>query len=435
MAGPGSGFDESIARPAKALGKPGCTIGFFAVFLVAGLGMLAFFVWPIYKTIVARASWTEVPCEILESGVGSHSDGDGTTYSVDVRYRYSVDGRSYESDRYRFLQGSSSGHEGKARVVESLPPGTVTTCRVDPRDPAEAVLFTGWTWAHLLVLFPVPFVAVGAGGIVMTLGGARRKRRAKGGGRPDWLPEAGGEAPEIVPGGGHGGLGRQGAAAGAVGWGASGAGSDAPIVLEPTWSPFGKLAGVVLIAAFWNGITGVFVWQVWKSWAAGAPDGCLTVFILPFVLIGLLLLAGVPYQFLALFNPRPRVEVTPGRVVLGGHNELRWSFRGRPGRIRRLKITLEGVEEADYRQGTTTRTEKETFSTLDLVDESSSVAIPRGTATVSIPAGTMHTFEASDNRIVWRLKLQGEIARWPDVSEEMKVTVEPLPPGSLEEDR
>lgn len=425
MAGPRDGFETSIARPALGLGGLGCAIGLFAVFLVVGLGMLAFFVWPIYKTVVARASWSEVPCEILDSRVESHSDGDGTTYSVEVRYRYSVGGRSYESDRYRFLQGSSSGYEGKARVVESLPTGAVTTCRVDPENPAEAVLFTGWSWANLLVLFPLPFVAVGAGGIYVSLARAGRKRRAKAGGRPDWLPDADGEPPEVVPGAGDGG----------IGWGASGAASDAPLVLEASVSPFGKLVGITLIAAFWNGITGVFVWQAWKGWEAGAPDGCLTIFIIPFVLVGLALLVGIPHQFLALFNPRPRVELTPGRMVLGGRNELSWSFRGRPGRIRRLKMTLEGVEEADYRQGTTTRTDKETFATLDLVDETSPVAIPRGRVTISVPADTMHSFEAPDNRIVWKLALHGEIARWPDVSEEMKVVVEPLPPGSPEEHR
>jgi hypothetical protein len=427
VAGSGGGLLKSIARPASGSGSLGCGIGFFAVFLVTGLGLLAFFVWPIYKSVIARTSWTEVPCEIVSSSVGSHSDGDGTTYSVDVVYRYTVGGRSYESERYRFLQGSSSGYDGKAKVVESLPEGSVTTCRVDPADPAEAVLFTGWSWAHLLILFPLPFVAVGAGGIYVSLAGARKKRRAEAGGRPDWLPDADGEPPEIVPGSGSAGLGWQGAAAGGIGWGASGPASDVPLILEAAWSPFGKLIGITLVAAFWNGITGVFVWQAWQGWAAGAPDGCLTIFLVPFVLVGLALLIGVPHQFLALFNPRPRLELAPGRVILGAGNELSWSFRGRASRIGRLKISLVGVEEADYRQGTDTRTDKETFATLELVDESSPLAIPRGSVTISIPGDTMHSFEAPDNRIVWKLVLHGEIARWPDVQEEMKVIVEPMP--------
>lgn len=430
MAGSGGGFDKSIARPAKSgLGKPGCAIGFFAVFLVAGLAMLAFFVWPIYKTVVTRTSWTEVPCEILSSSVGSHPGDDSTTYSVDVRYRYTVDGQDYESDRYRFLQGSSSGYEGKAEVVESLPAGTVTTCRVDPEDPAEAVLFSGFSWTHLLILFPIPFIAVGAGGILFILKGGRRRPEGQAPGRLDWLPEpstdedAPGEAgaaafssvAPLAPGAGRGGF------------ASSMSAGDEPIVLEPSVSPLGKLFGIIAIAAFWNGITGVFVWQVWKSWASGAPDGCLTVFMIPFVLIGLALLVGIPYQILALFNPRPRVELAPGRMILGAGNQLSWSFHGRAGRIRRLKIVLEGVEEADYRQGTDTRTDKETFATLELVDESSPVAIAQGTTTITIPADTMHSFEAPDNRIVWKLQVHGEIARWPDVQEEMKVIVEPMP--------
>ena len=411
------GFDEAISRESGGW-SPGCTAAFFGVFLVAGLGLLALLGWPVVQTFEARSSWIEVPCEILASDVGSHSDSDGTTYSVDVRYRYSVDGRAYESDRYRFLGGSSSGYEGKQRVVDALPPGTVTPCRYDPEDPAEAVLDVRFGWWTLLALFPLPFLLVGAGGVFHVARKSLQRRR-------DDRPAS------IEP----------GEAAGSFSFASSPDGAaedgepvgDGPMVLEPTWSPVGKLVGIVLVALFWNGITGVFVWQVWKSWSAGAPDGCLTIFLIPFVLVGLLLLAGVPYQFLALFNPRPRLELIPGRVVLGGSNELRWSFRGNAGRIRRLKIALEGTEAATYRQGTDTRTDTETFATLEMVNESQAVGIPQGAAAITIPADTMHSFRAPSNRIVWKLKLHGEIARWPDVNEELEIDVHPLSLDDLEE--
>ncbi len=424
MTGPAGDSDASIARPADRRGGLGCMIGFFAVFLLAGLGFEALFVWPLYQTIVARTSWTPVPCEVLESSVETHPGDDSDTYSVAVRYRYEVGGRPYESDRYQFFSGSTGGYEGKARVVESLPPGSVTTCRVDPENPAAAVLLDRITGEYWLALMPLVFILVGAGGIVFTLTGVRDARRRKAAGVPDWLPKVPRKRKKRK----REDLGDSRQARLAA-WSAETAASG-PTVLEAQWSPFGKLVGVILLAAIWNGITGVFVWLAWKSWAEGSPDGCLTLFILPFVLVGLLLLVGVPYQILALFNPRPRLELAPGRVVLGGTHELSWSFRGRAGRIRRLKITLEGAEEADYRQGDDTRSDRETFATHKLVDvvRGGPAGSPaRGTALLSLPADTMHSFDGSDHRIVWKLKVHGEVAGWPDVSEELPLAVHPLP--------
>jgi hypothetical protein len=37
----------------------------------------------------------------------------------------------------------------------------------------------------------------------------------------------------------------------------------------------------------------------------------------------------------------------------------------------------------------------------------------------------MHSFTASNNRIVWTLKLSGEIPRWPDVTESVEIEVTP----------
>lgn len=424
MIRPAGGSDESIARPEETRGGLGCAIGFFAVFLLAGLGVEALFVWPLYRTIVARTSWTPVPCEVLESFVETHPGDDGDTYSVAVRYRYEVGGRSYESDRYQFFSGSTGGYEGKARVVESLPAGSVTTCRVDPENPTSAVLLDRITAEYWLALLPLVFVLVGAGGIAFVLVGVRDHRRRKAAGVPDWLPEVASKGSE-----------REGEdldgsrRARLAAWSAETEGTG-PIVLEAQWSPFGKLVGVVLLAAIWNGITGVFVWQAWKSWVAGSPDGCLTLFILPFVLVGLLLLVTIPYQILALFNPRPRLELSPGHAVLGGTHELRWSFRGRAGRIRRLKITLEGAEEADYRQGEDSRTATETFATYELANAEGggpAGAAARGTTLVSLPADTMHSFDGTNHRIVWKLMVHGEIAHWPDVSEEFPLVVHPLP--------
>src|SRR5262245_9530536 len=115
-----------------------------AFLLLGGVLCYFFFVRPAQRILAAR-TWQEVPCTIVESSVQTHSDEDGSTYSVNVVFTYSVDGSEYRSDRYKFMGGSSSGYDSKAKVVAALPAGTRTTCWVNPADPTDAVVNRGFT--------------------------------------------------------------------------------------------------------------------------------------------------------------------------------------------------------------------------------------------------------------------------------------------------
>lgn len=369
----------------------GCLVAFFALFLLAGLGVLWFAgLRPASRAWAAR-EWRETPCRILKSEVGEHRGDDSTTYSVDVLYAYAVDGRQYKSSRYDFLGGSSSGYEGKAAVVERLPAGTETVCWVDPADPTSAVVERGFHKGYLVGLFGLPFLLAGAGGIVFTVRGWRRSRRGRDP-RPPGLAVAA---------------------------------SAGPVTLRPRATPLGKFVGLTFAATFWNGITGLFVWQAVQGWRSGAGDGCLTVFLVPFVLVGVALLMSVPYQLLTLLNPRPVLTLERGEITPGEALQLSWRFRGLAGRIARLRLSLEGREEATYRRGDSSATDKETFADVTLLDSTQPLEIAAGATRLELPAGAMHTFVAAHNKILWSLKVSGAIARWPDVAEEFEVVVRP----------
>jgi hypothetical protein len=169
----------------------------------------------------------------------------------------------------------------------------------------------------------------------------------------------------------------------------------------------------------------IFVWKAAEGWRTGSPDGCLTIFMIPFVLVGLALLVNVPYQILAMFNPRPVVTLSAARVPVGGAVRLHWQFKGSAGRLRSWRIWVEGKESATYRRGTDTHTETHTFARVPVVELTAPSPLGSGEATLSIPAGTMHSFTTDRSKIVWTLRLHGAIARWPDVSEEMELVVEP----------
>jgi hypothetical protein len=137
------------------------------------------------------------------------------------------------------------------------------------------------------------------------------------------------------------------------------------------------------------------------------------------------MIGAVGYCFLALFNPRPTLRVTPGAVPLGGQMRVDWEYSGRTHALQRVRIRLEGREEATYRHGTTTSTDKNVFARLELAKVSARGEMRSGTRTVTIPAGLMHSFASDNNRIVWSLHAEGEIAMWPDVNEEFPIQVLP----------
>jgi hypothetical protein len=201
------------------------------------------------------------------------------------------------------------------------------------------------------------------------------------------------------------------------------------VTLEPTSSPVGKLVVIILVAGFWNGIVSVFVWQAVQGWMKGQGEWFLTIFMIPFVLVGLVLIGGIVYQFLALFNPRPKLIVSSNAVPLGGAVELDWELSGRTDRIAALTIKLEGREEATYRRGTDTHTDTEVFREVVIAEERDPFNMAGGRAEFTVPADTMHSFEADNNKVVWALKVQGEIASWPDVDDEFEFRVLPAGEG------
>lgn len=385
---PVTAISQRSSAPAK-----GCLVFFFLIFFLFGAAGSYFALWEPLSRIAAARSWTETQCDVLSSQV---ADGSGSTYKVDVRYSWTAGGSTHVGSRYDFMGGSSSGREGKQRIVDRYPPGARVTCWVDPGDPNEAVLSRDLSPAYLIGLLPLLFLAIGLGGLVFTLRPGR-------GGAVSTV--AANESPFGVP---------------------LPAAGNGPAELKPSATPLGMLLGMVLLALFWNGIVSVFVWQMFLGWRNGQQDGCLTAFLIPFLLIGLALIFGVARRFLVLFNPRLSITLTPGALVSGQTAVVQWRL-GSGGRgVSRVLITFEGREEARYRRGTNTYTDRETFFSQPVVDCAQSSEISAGgSGTFTLPAEALPSFRSTHNKIVWTLKAQCELPRWPDTQEEYEVVVQP----------
>ncbi|HEY7368599.1 MAG TPA: DUF3592 domain-containing protein [Thermoanaerobaculia bacterium] len=406
---PRPGIDAgTVVEPISSKGKRstalarGCLPAFLGLFFVVGAAVFYFaFFRPGLKVFASR-SWPQVPARVISSEVGSHTGDDSTTYSVDVLYEYEFGGRTFRSKRYEFLGGSSSGYDGKAAIVARYPAGSTTVCFVNPEDPTEAVLHRGFTKTYLVALVPILFMVVGGGGAILAFRSRGRIGSA--------APGADLAAARAMP------------ATPAI---------SGPGPMKAAASPAAKFGCLLGVALFWNGIVSVFVWQVVKAWRAGGGLGCDALFLLPFVAIGLFLFGAVGHAFLAIFNPRPTLEISSHAIAVGGSANVSWTFTGNVSRIDTLTLKLVGVEEAQYRRGTTTSTDRETFAEITLFESAPGMGgmAASGTARLAVPADTMHSFEAPHNKVIWKLSLRGAIAKWPDVSEEFPIVVTPVREG------
>jgi hypothetical protein len=346
-----------------------------------GVGSWFLLVRPVARLLAARG-WGEVECTVVSSRVRTHEGDDGDTYSVDILYEYRWQDRTYRSSRYLFLGGSSSGAAGKREVVAHYPAGSRRSCWVDPDDPSRAVLDRGFHAIYLVGL--VPLAAMAGGALMLRFG-------------------AGGS------------------------WSGTSRGTEAASTAptERRGTPAARAVGLLAVTLFWNGIVAVFLVQVIDTWRHGHPDWFLSIFLIPFVLVGLGLLAGTLHAALAVANPRVVLRLAPPAPRLGDDLAVEWTVIGRAERIAHLSVTLEGRERATFSRGTDTVTEHQVFARLP-VAEASSLSVARGGASVRIPDDTMHSFSAVHNGIEWRLLVRGEIPHWPDVADDHVLKVRPL---------
>ncbi len=139
--------------------RDGIALVFIALFWCGLTGAFDFFVG---RTIVRQMRATHFPTttgRILDSGLSHGSKG---TTGVAIRFSYEVEGRRYESARYRFDDTKSSDSAWAQAAVRSNPKGAERTVYYNPADPSEAILSPGIEGSELFMLmFLTPFNAIG----------------------------------------------------------------------------------------------------------------------------------------------------------------------------------------------------------------------------------------------------------------------------------
>lgn len=397
------------------------------VFLLIVQGILPLVHWN------QSRNWILTRCTILSASIQTHDGEDGDTYSPEIRYRYQWKEIHYEGTKFAWDNMSYSSRTAVQEWMAPYPVGAQTICHVNPDKPEEAVLLNSFPMnvffaAPIGLFFAAVGIAIGYYGPMwirqrgeklqkMKLAGNRSTMRAVLDQREtsetydsNIAPSQAIVAEEQFP------------VSPTVPHETDQA--NEPLVIQPKMGRWAILVGILLFGLFWNGMITIFLVSFFGN--GGRPPVLMLLFFSPFVLVGLGLIGAAIYTFLGLFNPKPVVVCSDRWLYAGSEFELSWMMKGNVSRIRRLTIFLEGLETVTYQQGTSTRTESNTFYSVTIAELTDPAKIAESYQVVQIPENTMHTFTAASNKIEWQIRFAGEIPWWPDVADTFPINI--LPP-------
>ncbi len=174
--------------------------------------------------------------------------------------------------------------------------------------------------------------------------------------------------------------------------------------------------------------------MVVRGHVTGAPNWGLTVFVVPFVVIGIGLIVYLVRQLLRTTGVGPtRVEISDHPLAPCAQYEILISQAGRLS-VNLLEVLLSCHEVATYRQGTDTRTEERQVFAESVLRREQFEILPgtpfESRCALRIPMAAMHSFKAVHNEVQWRLRVRGAVAGWPDFVREFPVIVAPARRGA-----
>ncbi len=169
-------------RKNKATGVPAvfAPVIFGSAFFVMGSLFASFGIREFCTTLGAK-DWPVVTGTVLRSEVVATRGSKGSThYRQYVAYSYTIDGVSYEGDRY--ARGGAPGGARRSReIVAEHPVGSPIEVHVHPTDPTRSIVNTDIGIGPLVaLLFPLLFAVVGAAIALSSLRTLAKKRRMAG---------------------------------------------------------------------------------------------------------------------------------------------------------------------------------------------------------------------------------------------------------------
>jgi hypothetical protein len=369
-------------------------------------------------------------CAILGKGLMRRSvarpgASPSSTWQPCLRVRYDAGGTSVEAWSGAARSTITADRDEAVRRLAAWNIGSRVPGWYDPSDVGSIVLERGYNWPMWLLALVLPgaLIVLGGSGLVRTLrrwGRSEERCAARSGlsGILDPLADAPRHAHDhpSVP-----------ACDDFVNSPGTFLAYRLPIESPESWS----LIGFGLFAALWNSVLAVLAVGAGLDLLGGRIDWFLIALLVPFAVVGV---AGIVVfargLLLATAVGTTQVEIAAQPLIPGGTYDVLVA-QGGSGGIERLDLDLELAEQATFRQGTDTRTERLTVWRQRVQSWRDLTLAPgtrfEGRAIVTIPATAMHSFVSEHNAVGWRLVVRGAPVRWPPFMRAFPLVVRPAP--------
>ncbi len=353
----------------------------------------------------------EAQAEVVGKGLARRTTASERTWEPVLRIRYDTAAGPIEAWAFR---GGRVADRGRALAsLHSVPLNATVTCWYDPDAPERVVLARGynwWMWA-LTLLLPGALLVFGGAGVVRTLTAWRKseERRAAAASRA-----ASSHAHPAIP---------------SCDDLVNSPGTVLRFRLPTSGTEGWTLMGLGLFAVFWNAVLVVLSVTAGLDLMGGRTDWLLLMVLVPFAAVGIAgIVVFVRQLILTSAVGTTQLEISDHPLRPGGSYDVHLAQSG-AGMFRNISVTLELEEQATFRQGTDTRTER-LVVWRGGIRSWKDVEVAPGTrfeaeATLTIPATAMHSFVSEHNTVAWRVVVRGRPGRWPAFSRGFPVVVHP----------
>ena len=342
-----------------------------------------------------------------------------------ILVRYQAAGAAWESWAFPPPVTTGGDRDAALRRLEAYRLGTEIPGWYDPATPGTLVLQRGYNWPMwlLTLLLPGALVAFGGTGLVRAAArwGKSEEHQAVAAGITDLLQPLG-HAPRAAP--DHPGVPACDDLMNSPGTILR---YRLPIESPENWT----LLGFGLFALLWNAVVAVLAVQAGIDLLGGRQDWLLFALLLPFAAVGI---AGVVVFIrgfiLATAVGTTQLEITDHPLRPGGSYGLMVAQAG-SGVFREIALDLELEEQATFRQGTDTRSERMVVWRQP-IHAWRDVQLSPGTrfeahATVQVPETAMHSFASEHNSVRWTIVVRGTPTGWPAFRRIFPLVVFPPP--------
>jgi hypothetical protein len=423
-----------------AMARVGEAALFSALLTVGTVGLWAVLSWWIVPNWEADFNYVETTGTVVAAELKAPDSNalEGSQYRAAFQVEYKVEGETHRAWNYDAASDYAGDRESAAQIVERFAVGGRYPCWFDPHHPERVVLERGghwWVWLTLVI--PIPFITIGAGGLIYTLLHWRTSNERRAASLRTRSNPAVTQAPEDAD------AMSDGPAEPAVVFAGLPAAENLtnspgthlayrlPMSSESSWRLFSAMVFCVLAA----GVAVVCAWLAVAGHVRGEADWLLDLSILP--------LAGVTAWAVSLVAKQWTVSnaVGPTMIEIADHPlfpgetcELMVLQSGRLA-INWLEVSLICTEQASYQQGTDIRTESATVWRERVlrcerfrVDDDQPF---QRKCLMTIPAGAMHSLSCPSNEIRWSIVVRGESDAWPIFERAFPIVVYPPKTQSL----